>query len=159
MRSSVSRTSSAVTRSIRRTCSNAGTMATLATLASLTACGGGGYDGGKTQAGTLQFSASTFSVNESAGTATITVTRTNGSDNAVSATISSTNGSAIAGQDFTAAAATVSFAAGDATAKTFTIPIANDLDTENDETFTIALGGASGGSTVNVALAAVLLMP
>jgi YVTN family beta-propeller protein len=136
--------SSVLTRTIRHTCA----YAAIAALASLTACGGGGDGGNKAQPGSLQFSASTFAVNESAGTVTITVTRANGSDNAVSAAVTSTNGTATAGQDFTAVAATVNFAAGDAAAKTFTIPISNDLDTENDETFTIALSGATGGASI-----------
>jgi len=113
----------------------------------MTACGGGGGDD-RAQAGTLQFSASTFSVNESAGTVTITVTRAAGSDNAVSATITSSNGTATAGTDFTAVSTAVNFAAGDVAPKTITVPITNDLDTENDETFTVTLAGATGGAAI-----------
>lgn len=117
-------------------------------FASITACGGGGNDGNKQQAGTLQFSAATVSVSEAAGTATLSVTRAGGSDGAVSVAVATGNGTATAGTDFTALASTVSFAAGDAATKTITIPITNDLDTEVNETFTVVLSGATGGAAL-----------
>src|SRR5262249_51841170 len=77
------------------------------------------------QPGTLQFSSSGYSVNENQGTATVAVTRTGGSDGAVSVNYATSNGTATAGSDYTAAAGTLTFAAGE-TSKTFTVPIIND---------------------------------
>ena len=53
-------------------------------------------------AGTIQFSAATYSVGENAGTATVTVTRTGGSSGAVSVTFATSNGTATAPGDYTA---------------------------------------------------------
>src|SRR5262249_37746871 len=76
--------------------------------------------------GKLQFSATGYSVNEGAGTATITVTRTGGGDGAVSVDYASGGGAATAGQDYTAVSGTLTWAAGDSGSKTFTIPILED---------------------------------
>ena len=76
--------------------------------------------------GTLQLSAATYSVAESGGTATITITRTGGSGGAVGVTLTTSNGTATAPADYTAVTQTVSFAAGDTANKTVTIPIVED---------------------------------
>jgi hypothetical protein len=106
--------------------------------------------------GTLQFSSATYSVNESAGTATITVTRTGGSSGAVSALVSTSNGTATAGVDYTATSTTVNFADGDTAPKTVTIPIINDALVEGNETVLLALSSATGGATIAVPDDAVL---
>jgi hypothetical protein len=127
----------------------------------VTACGsgGGGDDGdeGETpQAGALQLSSATQSVGEGGGSITVSVTRTGGSDGAVSATVGTTNGAATAGQDFTAVATSVSFAAGDSVAKTITIPISDDGLTEPAESFTVTLSAATGGATLGTPAAATI---
>ena len=53
----------------------------------------------------------------------------------------SANNSATAGSDYTAAAGTLTFAAG-VTTQVITVPITNDLATESSETFNINLSGA-----------------
>ena len=50
----------------------------------------------------LHFSAASYSVVENQGTATITVTRTNGSTGSVSVNYATSNGTATAGSDYTA---------------------------------------------------------
>lgn len=132
-------------------------MSMLAALA-VTACGsGGGGDEGETgQAGTLQLSAATQSVSESSGTITVTVTRTGGSDGAVGATIATSNGVAIAGQDYTAVTSTVSFAAGDAAAKSVSIPITNDALEEPAEAFTATLSAPTGGAALGTPVSATI---
>src|SRR5262249_40058565 len=84
------------------------------------------------QPGVLAFSSATYPVNENAGTATITVNRTGGSNVAVTVNYATSNGSATAGSDYTAASGTLTFAIGD-TSKTFTIPITNDTAVEDPE--------------------------
>ena len=86
----------------------------------------------------MQFSTATYTVNENAGTATITVTRTGGSDGASRVNYATSNGTATAGSDYTAASGTLTFAAGE-TSKTFTMPIINDTAVENAETVTLTL--------------------
>lgn len=100
--------------------------------------------------GQVQFGVPSVDVNESAGSATVTVTRTGGSDGAVSVRVTSRDGTATAA-DYTAVSATVSFAAGDTTAKTVTVPITNDTVDEPDETLYLTLGSPAGGVTIGAA--------
>ncbi|HWS70845.1 MAG TPA: Calx-beta domain-containing protein, partial [Thermoanaerobaculia bacterium] len=98
--------------------------------------------------GQLQFSSATGSVNENGGTITITVTRTGGTDGAVSASYTTSNGTATAGSDYTTTAGTVNFAAGDGVSKTFNVPITNDALVEGNETFNVTLSAPTGGATL-----------
>ncbi|MBV9470416.1 MAG: hypothetical protein JOZ57_14355, partial [Abitibacteriaceae bacterium] len=98
--------------------------------------------------GTLSFSTPTYSVNEGSGTATITVNRVGGADGAVSVDYTTSNGTATAGQDYTASNGTLSWADGDATPKTFTIPITEDTLSEANETVTLTLANATGGAII-----------
>ena len=107
-------------------------------------------------AGSLQFSAATYSVNESGPSATILVSRTGGSAGAVNVSFATSNGTATAGSDYTAVTTTVSFAAGDTTNKTVTIPITNDALVEANETINMTLSSPTGGATLGSPAAAVL---
>ncbi|HEY6804908.1 MAG TPA: Calx-beta domain-containing protein [Pyrinomonadaceae bacterium] len=98
------------------------------------------------QSGSLQFSMSNYNVNESAGSAVVTVLRQGGSDGAVTVGYETSNITATAGQDYTAVSGTLSFAAGETT-KTFSIPIANDTLDEPDEIVHIGLRDISGGAS------------
>ena len=104
------------------------------------------------QPGTIQFSSATNSVNENAGTATITLSRTGGTDGAVSVPYTFTDGTATggaactAGVDYINTGGTVNFANG-ANSATITVQICDDTAVETDETFSINLGAAAGGAT------------
>ena len=111
----------------------------LATSNNFTVTGGGG-------AGSLQFSAATYSVVENVANATVTVTRTGGAG-AVGVTLTTSNGTATAGSDYTAVSPTVNFASGDTT-KTVSIPIINDTAVEASETVNLALSSPMGGATL-----------
>ncbi|GDY21366.1 hypothetical protein LBMAG56_27130 [Verrucomicrobiota bacterium] len=99
-------------------------------------------------AGTLQFSAATYSVAENAGTATITVTRTGGATGAVGVSFATANGTATAGSDYTGASSSLNWAAGDAAAKTFAVTITNDTAVEGAETVNLSLSAPTGGATL-----------
>ncbi|MBC7929317.1 MAG: hypothetical protein H7Z38_02020 [Rubrivivax sp.] len=104
---------------------------------------------------TLQFSSATYNVGEGGGTATITVTRTGGS-NAVSVSYNTpVGGNATAGSDYTATSGTLNFGEADPQ-KTFTVPILEDGDDEDNETVNLALSNPSGGATLGTPGAAVL---
>ena len=107
-------------------------------------------------AGTLQFSAATYSVAENGGNATITVTRTGGSAGAVGVSFATSNGTATAGQDYTATSQTVSFGNGDTANKTVSIPILDDTAVEGNETVNLALTAPTGGATLGSPSTAVL---
>jgi len=105
--------------------------------------------------GTVQLSTSSYQVDEAAGTVTITVTRTGGSSGAASVNYATSSGSAIQPGDYTSTSGTLNWADGETASKTFSIPIVNDIAPEIDESFSVALSGASGaslGSTVTASV-------
>jgi hypothetical protein len=106
--------------------------------------------------GTLQFGAASFGVNESAGPATITVTRTGGTFGAVSADFTTTNGIATAPTDYSATTTTCSWPDGDSAPKSVLIPIVAESVAEGDETVNLALSNAQGGATLGATSAATL---
>jgi hypothetical protein len=83
--------------------------------------------------GVLGFSAPVYEVNESGGSAIITVIRTNGAAGVVSVQYATSNGSAVAGTgpgaDYNARSGTLTFQPGE-TSKTFSVPIINDTAKE-----------------------------
>ncbi len=107
-------------------------------------------------AGIIQFSSSSYTVNEGGGTATITVNRASGSAGAVTVNSATSNGTATAGQDYTATAGTLSWANGDASPKTITIPITDDAAVEGSETVNITLSNPTGGVVIGSPNPAVL---
>jgi uncharacterized delta-60 repeat protein len=99
------------------------------------------------QSGLLTFASSAYAVPESAGSVVITVLRTNGSTGVVTVDYATVSGTAIAGTDFTASSATLTFAEGQ-TSQTITIPILDDAAVEGDEEFSVVLSSAGGGAQI-----------
>jgi hypothetical protein len=99
-------------------------------------------------AGTIQFSAATYSVGEAGPTATITATRINGTSGAVGVTYATSNGTATSGSDYTAMTNTLSWANGDSANKTITVAILEDSAVEGNETINLALSAPTGGATL-----------
>ncbi len=97
-------------------------------------------------AGVLGFSSPLYTVVENAGFATITVTRTNGTQNVVQVSYATTNGTAINGIDFTNVSGTLTFNNGDTT-KTFTVPIIRRHDLSARQDAEPVLYNPSGGAT------------
>ena len=95
---------------------------------------------------TVQFSQSTYSVNENAGSATITVNLSAASTQQVMVNYATSNGTATAGSDYTATSGTLTFSPGQ-TSKTFSVSIINDSTPEPTETVNLTLS-----SPVNAAL-------
>ncbi|MDY7013385.1 MAG: Calx-beta domain-containing protein, partial [Cyanobacteriota bacterium] len=107
--------------------------------------------------GSIEFSSSTYSVSEDGTTASITVTRTGGSDGAVSAEVSLTGGTAAVGDDFSEIfPLSVNFADGESGSKTVTIPIFDDALVETTETLALSLSNVTGGATIGTQETAVL---
>ncbi len=111
--------------------------------------------------GVLELSSATYTVGEAAGTVTITVNRTGGTDGAVAVNYSLTNGTATggaacgAGVDFVNTGGTVNFINGQGS-NTFTVTICNDAIFEGNETFNVTLSGATGGATIGTQASAVV---
>jgi hypothetical protein len=101
--------------------------------------------------GLLQFSSTTQSIAEGAGTLIVTVTRTGGASGAASVQYSTAAGSATAVSDYASANGTLNWSDGDATSRSITLAIVNDSQPEGAETFSVTLtnpsGAALGGAT------------
>ncbi len=96
--------------------------------------------------GVLKFDEESFEVSEEAGVAVIRVERSQGEDGAASVQYSTGGGTATAGQDYTPASGTLTWAAGDGSDRTFTVPIANDSTAEGSETIQLTLSNATGAA-------------
>lgn len=113
-------------------------LAALAPAALLvSACSGNGPD-----AGELFLSQTSYSIDESAGTITISVLRNGKNLTQAGVDYSVSAGTATAGSDFTAVSGTLNWDVGDSAPKTFTVAIANDQLIEGNESFTVTLGNA-----------------
>ncbi|MEY4489552.1 MAG: hypothetical protein RIQ79_2060, partial [Verrucomicrobiota bacterium] len=97
--------------------------------------------------GVIQFSADTFAGAEGSS-ATLTVTRTGGSLGALTIGYSTVAGTATAGTDFTTTSGVLTWASGDTTAKTITVPLVSDGVAENAETFTVNLAAPLIGGAI-----------
>ena len=100
--------------------------------------------------GVLNLSPANVTVNETAGTATVTVTRTQGDVGVVSVNYALTDGSATAGADYTTASGILTFQDKQTTA-TFVVPILDDTIAEGDETINITLSAPTGGAVIGPA--------
>ena len=97
-----------------------------------------------------------MSAGEGAGSATVQVVRSGGSDGAVSVHVTTADGSATAGADYTAVDAVVTFAAGQSGTKAVMVPVLDDGILEGNETVNLALSGATGGAALGAPSAATL---
>lgn len=97
--------------------------------------------------GQIQFSSSTFEVNEAAGTIDVTLTRTGGSAGAVSVVLNQTGGTAQNTVDFNFTPVTVAFANGE-TQRSVSVAIISDSLVESNETAIFGLTNASGGASL-----------
>ncbi len=116
-------------------------------LLSIVGTGGGGGGDPDPEFGVLQFSAATYSGDEDVGDITVTVTRTDGSDGAVTVDVSDAgSGTATSGTDYTAITSptTLSWVDGDSTAQTITVSAIADGVDEADETVGLALDNVTG---------------
>ena len=107
-------------------------------------------------AGSLQFSQATYNVAENGGVATVTVRRVGGSFGAVSVNFATGNGTGMAGTDYRAAAGTLSWTGGDATDKTFSVPILDNGVYTGNRTVNLSLGAPTGNATLGTPVNATL---
>jgi len=108
-----------------------------------------------TQFGQVQFSASSYQVNEGDGAAAITVTRTGGSEGAISVDYATSGGTASSRSSYTPAVGKLQFFPGEMS-KTFQILITDDLIANGDKTVNLVLSNPSGGVTLGSQRTAIL---
>lgn len=112
-------------------------------------------DNDPSASGMLQFAPTAYTVNESGGIVTFTVTRTGGTTGAVSVSVAASGGTALAGADYSGASTTLTWPVGDATPKSCDVAIMNDTLAEGSETLFLTLSNATGGATLGVATTAI----
>ncbi len=134
----------------------------------------GGATGGQTNAtltiindnfaaGHLNFSLTNFVAHETAGTVTVTVTRTGGTVNNVSVYAGTSDGTAINGVNYTGTTNLLSWNNGDATPRTFTIPLIHDglvtpNLTVNLKLFSAVVNGGTNSAALGISNAVVTIL-
>jgi hypothetical protein len=98
------------------------------------------------EAGTLSFTASAYAAAQVNGEVIITVDRKGGTKGAAKIGYGTGNSTAIAGKDYTARSGVLTWANGDESPKTFTVPISKAKSFWGIKKFAIALAGARGAS-------------
>ncbi len=104
-------------------------------------------DGG---AGVLSFTSGTFTTFESSGEVRITVERTEGSDGEVMVDYATADGSAHDGNDYDSTQDVLTWAAGECGSQSFVVPLIDDDEAENLESFTAVLTLPTGGAVLGV---------
>ena len=106
-------------------------------------------------ASSLQFNATSYSVGEGDGGATIEVTRVGNTTNAVTIDYATNDGTASNRTDYITTSGTLQFAPGDIQ-KSFVIPIVDDLYVEGNQTINLSLTKPGGGAFAGSPTASVL---
>ena len=99
-----------------------------------------------TSSGNIGMTASAFTANQYNGSVTLSAQRTGGTTGAVSVTYVTVPESASAGVQYTSQTGTLSWAAGDASNKTFTVPLATHPAFTGTLSFAVRLTAGSGTS-------------
>jgi Calx-beta domain len=106
--------------------------------------------------GQIAFATTTLTVNESAGNATLTVTRADGTEGTVTVAFTTENGTATAPSDYQTTSGTLTFGPG-VTSQSIVVPIVSDAVPELAETFTVRLSNPTGGATLGASTATVTI--
>lgn len=97
-------------------------------------------------AGTMNLADSNLSVAQSAKSVTVSVTRSQGAVGASSVSYATTNGTAIAGTDYTRTEGVLEWADGDASVKSFTVPVSSTTAFSGSKTFQVAISNPTAGA-------------
>ncbi len=95
---------------------------------------------------TVKFAASGYAVGQAAGSVRVYVSRAGTA--AATVKYATVNGTALAGTHYTATSGTLSWLAGDTTAKSFLVPISNAAPFQNKRAFTVQLSTPTGASVI-----------
>jgi len=106
---------------------------------------------------TLQFSDSSYIVDESSLSISIVLTRTYNSNGAISVDYATSDGTAVAGSDYISTSGTLKWNDHDVADKSFLISIINDNITEGSETINLTLSNFSGAVSGNIVNAKLII--
>ncbi len=95
----------------------------------------------------IAFASAEYSVTQAQGSVSVAVRRTGDSSQAASIQFWSANSSAVAGRDYSSASGTLSWSAGDSSAKTITIAVKKAPSFTGNRSFDLWLGWVSNAST------------
>ena len=98
--------------------------------------------------GALYFDFEMQSVDESAGSATIGVTRWEGDEGEVSVNYGTSDGTAIEGIDYRESSGVLSWTDGDEGTKNFGVEVIDNFDSDGDRSVNLALTDPTGGATI-----------
>jgi uncharacterized repeat protein (TIGR01451 family)/uncharacterized delta-60 repeat protein len=101
----------------------------------------------ETAPGQFVYAATNFYVAENAGSALVTVIRTNGHSGIVQVNFATSNGSALAGTDYVPTNGVLTFPDG-VTVASFTVPIFDNTVVQNPRSFNVTLSNPTGGATI-----------
>lgn len=99
-------------------------------------------------AGYLSLQANNYNPVQNTGSFSFLVTRGGGSTGAISVNYSTSNGTGIAGTDYTATSGTFTWATGDTSVRTITVPFLHNSNYSGTKSFTLTLSGATGGAVI-----------
>ena len=100
--------------------------------------------------GDVSFNRSSYVFIENDGTATLTVTRENGTLGGISVEYQTQNVTAQAGQDYVSSTGILSWSDGESGSKTISIPILDNADYDDDRVFNVVLVNPSAGLTLGL---------
>ena len=106
---------------------------------------------------TVQFNAATYLVDETAGSATITVTLSAPSGLSVEVDYATSPGTATAGDDYTSKSDRLIFAPGE-TSQSFSITITDDTEAEGNETVNLTLSNPDDATLGDPATATLIIL-
>jgi hypothetical protein len=112
---------------------------------------------GRGSPGTISFSSAAIAVMQTAGSATLTFTRTGGSTGAVTANYTEVDGTALGGTDYTKTNGTATWADGDTANKTVNIPLSTTPYFTGTKTFQGDITGGGGGASYGTGLTTVTI--
>ena len=96
----------------------------------------------------IQFAATNVTINEAAGQATVTVTRTGDTTGIATVDYATADGTATAGSDYAATSGKLTFAPGE-TSKIFTVTVFTDRVNERNENFLVNLNAVANAAFSN----------
>ena len=102
-----------------------------------------------TSADPLSFADANYSVNQSAGSVTLSVQRSGPATGEVQVSYSSADGTALAGTDYTATSGALEWAADDSQPKTITLPISTSTPFSGNKQFTVTLSDPTDGAALS----------
>ncbi|NDA67176.1 MAG: hypothetical protein EBY09_11130, partial [Verrucomicrobia bacterium] len=101
--------------------------------------------------GQIGFLSANYSVMENSNAATITVIRTNGATGSMRVNYATVaGGTAVSGTHYTTASGTFTWADGDNTSRTFTVPVQDDQATNVNRTVNLRLSALQGGAAAGI---------